>query len=346
MLPRTRPWYDLALMAKSDRAPILWTKSQQYRHIVPLNKDQLAVNCNLYNVWPLDNALSELLWAVLNSTVAVLAKHQFGRAAGVEGNLKTEVVDVNMMLVPDIRKAPPEAAERAVAACKRMSRRNGRRYLYEEFTLDDRRELDDATLEILGVEDLDERAALRDRIYRDVTDMQQSIRDREIIAQRDRRRSARRGTTTPQDIADELWAEHESSLDLLQFPEDFVQRRNEGDLFDLPSGEVEVGEAMMDAGGLLRVGTIRVGGRDGEVIDVGNVSRARFLEALSLCHRDGQVRLPTDDLCDDAVSSFGQYRSELQDRCSELARQRATDQRRQRVIVNALLRKALQWRRS
>ena len=111
----------------------------------------------------------------------------------------------------------------------------------------------------------DERAALRDRIYRDVTDMQQSIRDREIIAQRDRRRSARRGTTTPQDIADELWTEHESSLNLLQFPEDFLTRSNEGALFDLPSGEVEVGEAMMDTGDLLKVGTIRVGGRYGEV---------------------------------------------------------------------------------
>ena len=92
----------------------------------------------------------------------------------MEGNLKTEVVDVNMMLVPDIRKASPEAADRAVAACESMARRNARRYLYEEFTLDDRRELDDATLEILGIADAEERAALMDRLYRDVTDMQRS----------------------------------------------------------------------------------------------------------------------------------------------------------------------------
>ena len=343
---RTRPWYDLGLRPKSERSDLIWPKSQQYRHVVPLNKDQLPVNSNLYDVWVDDHVQPDLLWAVLNSTVVVLAKHQFGRAAGVEGNLKTEVVDVNMMLVPDIRKASPKAANRAVAACELMSRRNARRYLYEEFTLDDRRELDDATLEILGIKDPDERAALRDRLYQDVTDMQQSIRDREIIAQRDRRRSARRGTAIPQDIADELWSEHESSLDLLQFPEDFVARSNEGELFDLPSGEVEVGAAMMDADGLLRAGKIRVGGRHGEVIDVASVSQARFLEALSQCHRPGQVRLPSDEVCDDTVSSFGQYRSELQARCSELARQRTTDQRRQRAVVDALLRKALQWRRA
>ena len=175
--------------------------------------------------------------------------------------------------------------------------------------------------------------------------MQRSIRDREVIAQRDRRRAARRGAPTPTDVADEIWTQHMADLDLLEFPEDFVQRHNEGDLFDLQAGEVEVGIGLLDMGGLLRAGTIRIGGRDGEVMDVGSVSRARFLESLSLCHRTGRVRLPDDDVCDSAVSNFQQYCSELQDRCSELARRSTTDQRRQRAIVNALMRMALQWRR-
>ena len=33
---------------------MFWTKSQQYRHVVPLNKDRLPVNSNLYDVWALD----------------------------------------------------------------------------------------------------------------------------------------------------------------------------------------------------------------------------------------------------------------------------------------------------
>ena len=173
--------------------------------------------------------------------------------------------------------------------------------------------------------------------------MQRSIRDREVIAQRDRRRSARRGAPSPQDIADEIWDRRD--LDLLQFPEDFVRRRNEGEMFDLPSGGIEVGEAMIEADGMLRAGTVRVGGQDGYVLDVGSVARARFLEALSSCHRAGQIRLPADAVCEEAVSGFNQYRSELLDRCSELVRQRTTDRRRQRAIVNALMRKALQWRR-
>ena len=343
---RARPWYDLGLMPTSERADMFWSKGQQYRHVVPLNRDNLLVNCALYDIWARNNSSVESLWAILNSTFVALSKHQFARSAGVEGNVQTDVISVNMMLVPDVRKASPEAAARAVAACQRMSRRDARRYLYEEFALDDRRDLDDATLEMLGVEDPDERAELRDRLYRDVTDLQQAIREREIIAQRDRRRSGQRAASRPQDVADELWAEHESALDLLQFPEEFVTRPNEGELFDLPSGEVEVGTALIDLGGLLRAGTVRVGGRDGEVLDAGNVSQGRFLEALSLCHRSGRVRLPGSGVCDDAVSSFEQYRQELRDRCSQLAQQRTPDQRRQRAIVDALLRRALQWRRA
>ena len=179
-----------------------------------------------------------------------------------------------------------------------------------------------------------------------MTSLQKAIREREIIAQRDRARSSQRAAATPQYIAEELWSEHESNLNLLQFPEDFVTRPNEGDVFELPSGGVEVGAALMDIGDMLKVGKIRVGGRDGEVLDVGSVSRGRFLEALSLCHRAGPVRLPGDPVCDDAVSSFDQYRIELRQRCNQLAQQRTSDQRRQKAIVAALLRKALQWRRA
>ena len=158
---RTRPWYDLGLRPKSERAEMFWPMAQQYRHVVPLNSDRLPANHNLFDLWSRSKAKCEVLWAVLNSTPVALSKHQFGRSAGVEGNLKTEVVDVNMMLVPDIRQASPEAAGRAVAACEKIGRRRTARYLYEEFRLDDRRELDDAVLEMLGVEDPGDRADLR-----------------------------------------------------------------------------------------------------------------------------------------------------------------------------------------
>ena len=309
--------------------------------------DLLPANHNLFELWAQDQDQRDVLWAVLNSTVTALSKHQFGRAAGVEGNLKTEVVDAKMMLVPDIRRADPETAARAVAACRQMTGRDSLRHLYEEFELEDRRELDDATLEMLGIDDPETRAYLRDSLYQDITDLQKSTRDREIIAQQDRRRSSRTTTSSPQDIADELWSEHEDTLDLLEFPGDFITRPNEGALFrPAPGRGASWYAAMMERGNILRAGTVRVGGRNGEVLDVGTVSRSMFLEALSACHRSGQVRLPDDKTCQDAVNNFSQYRKELEERdaANWLNRGRQNQQRQKRVS-DILLRKALQWRK-
>ncbi len=81
--------------------------AQQYRHIVAANPESLICNHNLFDVAA--ESLSETerlaLVAVLNSTVVGLFKTFYGRFAGTEGNLKTEVVDVNLLEVPDPRRA-------------------------------------------------------------------------------------------------------------------------------------------------------------------------------------------------------------------------------------------------
>ena len=342
---RTRPWYDLNLRTKQERSAMFWPMSQQYRHVIPWNRDGLPANHRLFDIWCRKDSQSRALWAVLNSTLVGLSKYQFGRFQGIEGALDTEVVDVNMMLVPDIRDSSPEAVQRAVAACDKIAQRNAGRYLSDEFDLDDRRELDDAVLEMLGIEDADERIALRDRLYRAITDMHDAIRAREIIAQRDRRLANRRSTVTALDIAEELWADRRTDLRLLQFPDDFIPRHYDGDTFSLPDGDVEVGAAMIDMDGLLQIGTLRVGGKDGEVLQVSSHARARYIEALSECHRSGDVRLPNDEVCDQAVSRFTQYRDELRQRCSQMAVRITQNRTRQSAIVEALMRKSLQWRR-
>ena len=108
---------------------------------------------------------------------------------------------------------------------------------------------------------------------------------------------------------------------------------------------MEVGIAMIETERLLRAGTIRVGGPSGEVIEVGSVPKGRFLQALSESGRYGPVSVPDDTACEVAVQEFGRYREDLRRRFSELAAQRTRDQRRQRAIDNALMRKALSWRK-
>ena len=341
---RTRPWYDLGLRPKPERAQMFWPMAQQYRHIAAWNEDRLPCNHNLFEVWAGQGIEPCLLWATLNSTVVALSKHQFGRAAGVEGNLKTEVVDVNMMLVPDVRRSPQGVAARAVAAAERMAKRASRN-LPDEFGLSDRQDLDDAVLEMLGIGDAPERWALRAHIYDALAELYGATRTRELIAQKDRLRSQRKGTITATGMAQELWELEHENFGLLQFPDDFLCRPPRGQPLDLPPGPVELGTAMLEAGRRLRVGTIRVGGPTGVVIDTGSVARARFAVAAAQCGYSGTMEMPDDEDCESAVQEFGRYRSELQQRFESLASRRTRDSRKQRATVAALMRRALTWRR-
>lgn len=83
-------WYDLT----NDKIGLaFWPKTQKYRHIVPANPESLVCNCNLYTVVPdLNNRHERIaLAAILNSTIVGLFKCFYGRYAGSEGTLKTEV---------------------------------------------------------------------------------------------------------------------------------------------------------------------------------------------------------------------------------------------------------------
>ena len=176
----SRPWYDLTNARKAD---LLWAKSLQYRHCAPLNPQRFAANCNLYTVHLDDDPT--VAAAILNSSIVILSKHLYGRPVGVESNLKTEVVDINMMPVPDWTQADHILRSRLIAAFNRLRTRSvlgmlsARRLrssallqkgLIEElqqlddsteFDQADRQELDDAVLELLGIQDVTKRRVSR-----------------------------------------------------------------------------------------------------------------------------------------------------------------------------------------
>jgi len=341
---QVRPWYDLGLRPKAERAQMVWPKLQQYRHIVVWNTDQLPANVNLYEVWAHEGIDPRLLWSVLNSTVVALSKHQFGPPQGIEGNLAIEVTDANMMLVPDVGQASVEVAARAIKAAERLSKRLSARTLPEEFSWADRQALDDALLEMLGLADPAERLAVRSRLYAALTALYAATRARELDAQKDRSRSKRKGQLTPAGMAGELWEEHHPSLHLLTFPDDFLRRASSGEPLDLPPGPVEVGNAMLETGTRLRAGTIRVGGPTGERLDVGSVARARFAQAASLCGIYGTLQMPDDSACEEAIQAFEAYRKDLSQQFGVLAAQPTRDERKQRTIADVLMRRALAWK--
>ncbi len=204
------PWYDLTKLV--DPGFAFWPMAQQYRHIIPANLESIICNHNLFDLAAkrLTDTDQQVLIAVLNSTLVGLFKNFYGRYAGTEGNLKTEVVDVNLIDVPDPRRASDTLVRRFRGAMKTMHKRKigglveealmdchsysramelgkGSVTLPRELTHDDRRELDDAVFEMLGVPDAKERSDLVDRLYEVTARHFRDIRVTEIQKMEDRR---------------------------------------------------------------------------------------------------------------------------------------------------------------
>src|ERR1035437_755042 len=93
------PWYGL-----TGRKPGagFWPMAQKYRHIIPWNPERLPCNHNLFDIHPQGLSEDEELafMAILNSTLIGFFKHFYGRYAGSEGTLKTEIVDALMVEMP------------------------------------------------------------------------------------------------------------------------------------------------------------------------------------------------------------------------------------------------------
>ena len=220
------PWYDLTY---TKCGHIIWPKSQQYRHIIVHNKNRVIVNCNLYDVTAVAEKESppELLAAILNSSLVGLAKIYFGRYAGTEGNLKTEVVDVNLLEIPDPRDIPKSIAEKLRTAFRQLCTRttggmveeafmdckSSERAkklvenpieLPEELKQPDRRALDLAVFELLGVSDASEREKLVDELHWETANHFRQIRIVEIQKQEQRAKSEGREFRTDE-LAADLW---------------------------------------------------------------------------------------------------------------------------------------------
>jgi hypothetical protein len=182
-------WYDL-----TGRLPGIgfWPMAQKYRHIIPWNPDRLPCNHNLFDIHPL--TLNELeqkaLMGVLNSTIVGLFKHFYGRYAGSEGTLKTEIVDALMMEVPNPLGARRGLCQRLAEALEAIGTREVTHLVEQEFLechtetrmrelqathlqlplelqRRDRRELDLLTFELLGVSEANRREDLVDRLYKE-----------------------------------------------------------------------------------------------------------------------------------------------------------------------------------
>lgn len=320
---RTRPWYDVTV---DRRSPILWPKAHQYRHIIPINQDKFVPNCRMYDLFLEPHVDPELLGGVLNSSLVALLKFLFGRPVGREGSLDTEVVDVNMMLVPSIEDVTPEIASK-VKVSLGMIRKRPAKPLIEEFELDDRQKLDDATLELLGIADAEERGNLRQELYSQIETLYREIREVELKKQVERRETARRDNASPRTIAEEIWEEFDKSA-IRVFPAEFLPDSEPVETVPLPAGKPKV----LDD--LFHKGAVQI---NGTVLTLDSKPRAEFAAKIAELGHYGPVPIPkTDRACKKALENYRQYEAQMESKFKELAEERSADSDIQSRIVREL----------
>jgi methylase of polypeptide subunit release factors len=339
------PWYDLTY---TTPGVFFWPMAQQYRHVIPSNPEGLICNHNLFDVHPyqLDDQALGVLQAVVNSTLVANFKTFYGRFAGTEGNLKTEVIDVNLLEIPDPRNARPELAARLRNAFARLCERDTQPMVEEEFMgcrssdraeklkelpinlpaeleMSDRRELDVAVFELIGVADRAERERLCDQLYFETAKHFREIRIVEIKKQEQRAKSEGRGFRIDE-LALDIWdaLTDDERLSVPQWIEsNFAQDWAVG----IPDGNPK----LPDAQDMLDATTVFFSSKKGTRaarLTCPTREHAEVIYQLGKLGIRGNVTLPT--AAENIARELSKRLSSIDQRVDELARSRSTDESR------------------
>jgi hypothetical protein len=353
-----REWYDLT---GHKRGVLFWPKSQQYKHIVPINKEHLQCNCNLYDIHLLNDIDAYVTGGVLNSSFVVLSKFQYGRPVGVEGALKTEVVDVKMMLVPDPRSAATRHQKRVAKAFEDLQKRKVFQFLSErrlremtykqtgkeaelkklsdkcELDMPDRRELDDAVLEMLGVRSKRRRQELIDELYEYLRQFFEGTRQKEEKAIANKKKAKRRGPARPTEIAAQIYEEiNDKHRPLLRrYDPDFLDKSKPFDTFELPAeGLPELHKSLFDAFGV----AFMKGKKTIAVVGTKTSSQDPLVILVGKSGVRGLVRIPhEEEECNRVLKRYGDFVQLRENRIHEIIEHRTADEVTQEKIYDALM---------
>lgn len=349
-------WYDLI---RPGIGVSFWPKAQKYRHIAPANPDGLVCNCNLYEVVPQTERKDEshALAAILNGTLVGLFKHFYGRYAGAEGTLKTEVVDCLLLPVPNPVGITKELAGRLENALASLAKREVTHLVEDallqchssehlrvilskapdlprELQQEDRRELDEAVLELLGVGSHRERKRILDELYIETTLYYRYLRTQDIQSMENRAGGKQRKFTT-EDLAGSIW----DSLDPMEqgprLMEWLRERKAALAVIRIPDGKARaLGRGHMYSSSAVRF----TEGQSVHLEEYAGTRQAALAAALADLGIRGDVEVPADEV------TCRLWCKEIEARCAaaskrfnELAATRTGDHRMQEGVVALLM---------
>jgi hypothetical protein len=345
------PWYDLTA---SQPGIGFWPEGQQYRHIIPANPSGLVCNHKLFDVQLLTReALAvRALMPILNSTLVAFFKSYYGRYAGTEGNLQTGVIDALLLDVPDPRNIGPSTLKRLETAFASMQKREVTHLVEEAFLechnanevreaaklplglplelqREDRRELDDAVFELLGVADPRRREPLIDQLYREVALHFRSIRIVEVQKMEQRRQGGGKDKVSQHDLALDAWNELEPEW-RQPLATWLKEKAAKAKIVNLPDGEAR----LPDAGNFFEATTVYFGKKPAISLVCESRAEAELLYAIADAGLRGSVSLPTTEKeCHQLSKLLGARLAEGRKTLEQLAEQRAgTDKLREQVL--------------
>jgi hypothetical protein len=345
------PWYSLTGLRPGIA---FWPMAQQYRHIIPANPEAMPCNHNLFDVHALALEPTPLraLVPILNSTLVALFKTFYGRYAGTEGNLKTEVVDVFLLEIPDPRKVNQCALETLETAFAEMQKREVTELLEaslrkcttteevlkaeklplsvpKELERDDRRRLDDAVFELLGVGSAKRRSELVDRLYHEMTLHTRAIRVMEVQKMEQRRHGGATKKVSHLEVAQDAWQalEPEWQEPLSHWLE---ENASHAKILVLPEGAARLPEA----GNFFEATTIYFGRKPAVSHVCASRAEAELLYAIAEQGLHGPISVPTSEHdCAELKATMEVRMADARSRFEELAAERAgTDELREQVV--------------
>lgn len=353
-----KEWYDLTGHKKGH---LFWPMTQKYKHCIPINDFNLICNHNLFDLSLPDQSNIDVMGGILNSSFVILSKLQYGRFAGTEGTLKTEVIDVNMLLVPDYRKGTKKSQERIAFIFKKMKERKVLQLLSErrmresaymaskkkdelkklsnesELNMSDRYDLDDAVLQLIGVRTKDERSSILFSLYDDLRYLFDRFRVIEERTNINKSISRNQGKIRPQMIAEEIYhdiCDKEGHL-LKQYDTHFFDKEKPYYVFDLPSdGIPQIQESLFNEHGV----TFVKGKKTVGVVETKIPAQEKLVVLVAQSGVRGLVRFPLEEEeCHRVYKTYEQFVHLRENRIRELIEGRTSDEDLQEKIYLSLI---------
>jgi hypothetical protein len=208
-----------------------------------------------------------------------------------------------------------------------------------ELDMPDRRELDDAVLEMLGVRSAARRQELIDELYRYLREFFEWTRQKEEKAIVNKLKAKRRGQASPHEIAGQILAEiRDNHPELLRrYDPDFLDIAKPFDTFDLPGEGTpqplkDVNPLLYDRGVVFLKGKKPIA-----TVDSAIPAQDPLIILLARSGLHGLVRLPHEkEECARVWQEFGEFRRQREEALRELIANRTLDEETQEKIYEAL----------